>query len=157
MNILFLSPENSCRSIMAEALCKFMSPGGLEIDSAGSRPSGIIHPKALITLNKNGLPTDNLCSKSWDKLRMKPDVVIALCLESSENACPIFWENPMRTQWDIPDPTQIEGDEEAVDAAFDDTFTLLKRHISLLVALPLLDLQATPSKLENMLIRIAAL
>ena len=50
MNILFLCVANSARSQMAEGLAKSMLGQGHNIQSAGSIPSGEVHPNAVIAM-----------------------------------------------------------------------------------------------------------
>ena len=69
MNILFLCTGNSCRSIIAEALLKSVAPAGMTAQSAGSKPAGYVHPRALAALQKAGISIGGFHSKSWDNYR----------------------------------------------------------------------------------------
>ena len=55
MDVLFACVENSCRSQIAEALAKKISPDKFDFYSAGSKPSGIINPMAIKLLNSQGV------------------------------------------------------------------------------------------------------
>ena len=134
MNFLFLCTGNSCRSIMAEALLKSMAPNGISVQSAGSRPVGYVHPKALAVIREAGLPTEGLSSKSWDNLAGKPDIVITLCSDAAGEACPVYFGKVVRCHWGLPDPAKAEGDEASVAAAFANTFAELRSRIMQLVA-----------------------
>ena len=130
MNVLFLCTGNSCRSIIAEALFNYMAPSGLSAQSAGSNPTGIVNQRALLTLRNAGIDTQNLHSKSWDNLKVKPDVVITLCADAAGEACPVFLDSAMRLHWGMPDPAKVNGDESTIGSAFDKTFNMLKKRIS---------------------------
>ena len=71
MNILFLCVGNSARSQMAEGLAKVIL--GLEhsIESAGSIPSGKVHPNAIWAMNEIGIDISNQTSKSIENLDKK--------------------------------------------------------------------------------------
>ena len=76
MNILFLCTGNSCRSILAEATFNTLAPAGWSAQSAGSRPTGAVHPRSLALLTREGIATTGLHSKSWDALPVIPDIVV---------------------------------------------------------------------------------
>ncbi len=157
MNILFLCAENSCRSIMAEALFRAAAPAGVSVQSAGSRPLGIVHPRALEALNEAGIATDGLYSKSWDNLPEKPDAAVALCADIAGEACPLYFGKVARSHWAMPDPALTRGGEKIVRAAFSQTVAVLQRRINTLAEL----LEAEPamdaSRLQAVLDSIAAL
>jgi arsenate reductase len=50
--ILFVCIENSNRSQMAQAFAKIHGGDKVEAFSAGSRPSGIVNPKAIDAMKK---------------------------------------------------------------------------------------------------------
>ncbi len=68
MNVLFLCTGNSCRSILGEAIFNHLAPPGWKALSAGSRPTGQVHPRSLALLAREGLSTEGYHSKSWDAL-----------------------------------------------------------------------------------------
>lgn len=156
MNILFLCTGNSCRSIIAEALFRSMAPAGVTAQSAGSKPAGYVHPRALEALAEAGVSTEGLASKSWDDLPEKPSVVITLCADAAGEACPVYFGSVIRSHWGMPDPAKVQGDEATIRAAFDETLSVLRRRITALVhalaAQPGIDANA----LKNILDGIAA-
>ena len=141
MNILFLCTGNSCRSIIAEALFRSMAPAGFTAQSAGSKPAGYVHPRALEALAEAGIATQGLESKSWDNLPQPPAVVITLCAGAAGEACPLYLGNVVRSHWGMPDPAGVQGDEATIKAAFAETVAVLRRRISALVQ----QLEANPS------------
>lgn len=66
MKVLFLCTGNSCRSILAEATFNHLAPAGWSAMSAGSHPTGEIHPRSLALLAREGIPTAGCRSKSWE-------------------------------------------------------------------------------------------
>lgn len=141
MNILFLCTGNSCRSIIAEALFRAMAPVGFTAQSAGSKPAGYVHPRALEALAEAGIATQGLASKSWDNLSQKPAVVITLCAGAAGEACPLYFGNVLRSHWGMPDPAGVQGDEPTIRAAFAETVAVLRGRITALVQ----QLKANPS------------
>ena len=133
MNILFLCTGNSCRSIIAEALFRSMAPAGASAQSAGSKPAGYVHPRALAALAEAGISTQGLASKSWDTLPQKPTVVITLCAGAAGAACPVYFGNVVRSHWGMPDPAGVQGDEATIRAAFAETLAVLRRRVGALV------------------------
>ena len=79
LNILVLCTGNSCRSILGEALINTLGKGRVKAYSAGSFPVGKVNPKALATLQRHGIATEGLTSKSWDEFSGQPiDIVITV-------------------------------------------------------------------------------
>jgi arsenate reductase len=70
MNVLFLCTGNSCRSILGEAIFNHLAPAGWKAMSAGSHPTGTVHPRSLALLAGLGIPTAGCHSKSWDELAL---------------------------------------------------------------------------------------
>jgi arsenate reductase len=91
MNILFLCVANSARSQMAEGLAKSMFGKEHNIQSAGSIPSGEVHPNAIIAMDDIGIDIRDQYSKSTDDLDKdfidNLDYAITLC---AEEVCPVL-------------------------------------------------------------------
>src|SRR3546814_1335060 len=83
MNVLFLCTGNSCRSILAEATFNPLAPTDWSAMSAGSHPTGQVHPRSLTLLAREGISTDGYFSKSWDNLPHTPDVVVTVCASAA--------------------------------------------------------------------------
>ena len=157
MNILFLCTGNSCRSILAEAtfnhLAKSASHNNLLAMSAGSQPTGNVHPRSLALLAQQGISTEGMVSKSWDNLPATPDVVITVCASAAGETCPAYLCNVMRTHWGVSDPAHATGTDAQIDAAFMDAYQILRRRIEAFLALDLaalsLDKTAFKSALDN--------
>lgn len=152
-SVLFLCTGNSARSIMAEALLNHRGNGRFQAFSAGSHPTGEVHPMALEILTRNHIPTVNLRSKSWEEFAT-PDaapmqVVITVCDRAAGEVCPIWPGHPMTTHWSTEDPAAVEGDE-ARARAFSRAFRELDARIKLLTSLRIeaLDRPALKRRLE---------
>ena len=65
--VLVLCTDNSCRSIMAEALINQLVKGQYEAVSAGSHPRGVVHPRSIETLRRHGIDPGQPRSKSWQE------------------------------------------------------------------------------------------
>lgn len=144
-NVLFLCTGNSARSIMAEAILNHRSGGVFTAYSAGSNPSGKVRPEALRQLERSGLSTDGLRSKSWDEFSAPnaPPMhfVFTVCDNAAREVCPIWPGHPMTAHWGIADPAAVTGTPEEIARAFHDAFTILDRRIGLFLALPLSTLE----------------
>lgn len=156
MNVLMLCTGNSCRSILAEATFNHLAPPGWRALSAGSRPTGTVHPRALALLAREGIGTEGLRSKSWDDLPAAPDVVITVCGNAAQDPCPL-WLGPSlpRAHWGVDDPAQATGSDAEIDAAFIAAYRILRARIEAFLALPLHTLRQDPATLQAALARIA--
>ena len=115
---------------MAEALINAIGNGRWQASSAGSRPAGYVHPKALDTLRRHGIDAGSPKSQSWDDFAHEPfDIVLTVCDSAAAESCPVFPGRALRIHWSIPDPAAVEGSEEEVDQAFEDAFSLLRQRI----------------------------
>lgn len=127
--VLVLCTGNSCRSIMAEALINALGGERYHAVSAGSRPTGTVHPEALAALARAGIPCPAPSSKSWDRFAGEPfALVITVCDHAAGEVCPYFAGSPRRLHWSIPDPAQATGPE--APAVFDAALRLLRQHIA---------------------------
>ena len=154
-NVLFLCTGNSARSIMAEAILNHRGRPNFTAFSAGSHPSGKVHPEALRILRNAGLPSDTLRSKAWDEFA-KPgaphlDFVFTVCDNAAKEVCPVWPGQPITAHWGVPDPAAVSGTPQQIERAFRDAFLILERRISLFLSLPLatLDTLAIQKELDR--------
>jgi arsenate reductase len=157
MNILFLCTGNSCRSILAEATFNHLAPAGWKAMSAGSQPTGMVHPRSLALLAREGISTERLHSKSWDHLPMTPDVLVTVCASAAGETCPVYLGPALRTHWGVDDPAHATGSDAEIDAAFMKAYRVLRARIEAFLALPLAELQYNPQQLKAELDRIGSL
>ena len=140
LRVLFLCTGNSARSILAEALLNALGNGRFAAHSAGSHPTGRVHPLALAALDEIGVPVHGPRSKSWDEFAAPGaspiDIVITVCDNAAGEVCPVWPGRPATAHWGLPDPAAVDGDEEKRRSAFLATALELKHRIEAMVALP---------------------
>jgi arsenate reductase (thioredoxin) len=154
MNILFLCTGNSCRSILAEATFNHLAPPGWQAMSAGSRPTGSVHPRSLALLAREGIAREGCRSKSWDSLPVAPDIVVTVCSGAAGEACPAYLAPALRAHWGVDDPAHVTGTDAEVDAAFLRAYRSLRARIEAFLALPLAELQGDRPRLAAELERV---
>jgi len=157
MNVLFLCTGNSCRSILGEATFNHLAPSGWMAMSAGSKPTGQVHPRSLALLAKEGISTEGCHSKTWDNLPVTPDVVITVCSNAAGEVCPAYLGNVLRTHWGVDDPAHATGTEEEIDTSFMNAYRILRTRIEAFLALPLDEMQKDRVRLKAELDRIGTL
>jgi len=105
-NILFVCVENSNRSQMAEAFAKIHGKGKMNVYSSGSRPSGIINPKAIAAMKEVGYDLTTHDSKSLDQIpQIKYDYAITM---GCGDECP-FIVAKHRDDWKLDDPKHMNA------------------------------------------------
>ena len=105
---LFVCVENSCRSQLAEAFARIHGGDDVEAYSAGSRPSGIVNPKAIESMREIGYDLSKHKSKSLDELPdVKWDFVATM---GCGDECP-FIRAARREDWRIPDPKDMSVED----------------------------------------------
>ncbi|WPN44630.1 arsenate reductase ArsC [Pseudomonas sp. P8_241] len=153
MKILFLCTANSCRSILCESMFNHLAPTEMQAYSAGSQPKGEVHPLSLKTLNMAGISTAGLYSKSSDvHVNLVPDFVITVCDKAAGEACPVFFGPATKAHWGLADPSEYQGTQEEIEAAFEATLEQIRTRIEAFLALPLKQLSAEQLKAELALI-----
>ncbi|HRQ56174.1 MAG TPA: arsenate reductase ArsC [Azoarcus taiwanensis] len=157
MNVLFLCTGNSCRSILGEATFNHLAPEGWRAVSAGSQPTGQVHPRSLALLEREGIATDRLHSKSWDDLPVTPDIVITVCASAAGETCPAYLGPVLRTHWGVDDPAHATGTDAEIDAAFVTAYRILRARIEAMLVLPLAELAEDRTRLKAELDRIGTL
>ena len=129
MNILFLCTGNSCRSILAEATFNALAPEGMHAISAGSQPTGEVHPRSIALLKSKGISTEGYYSKSWDNLPVAPDIVITVCSNAAGETCPAYLGNVVRAHWGVEDPAKVTGTDDKINASFENAYSTLRKRI----------------------------
>jgi protein-tyrosine-phosphatase len=154
--VLFLCTGNSCRSILAEATFNHLAPAGWRAMSAGSRPTGQVHPRSLALLRREGIATEGYHSKSWDDLPQTPDIVVTVCSNAAGETCPVYLGQVVRTHWGVDDPAHATGTDAEIDASFMRAYQTLRHRIEAFLALPLDSLLDDEARLKPALDRIGA-
>ena len=141
LNVLFLCTHNSARSVIAECVMNRLGMGRFKGYSAGSQPSGRIHPYALELLRKSNYDVSGLRSKSWEEFAApgapELDFVFTVCDNAANEVCPVWPGQPMSAHWGLPDPAAVEGTDPEKHYAFADTHRMLYQRISIFTNLPL--------------------
>jgi protein-tyrosine-phosphatase len=102
--ILFVCVENSCRSQMAEAFARLHGGDRIEAYSAGSRPSGAVHPRAIEFMRERGCDLSAQHSKGLTDI---PDVNYDFAITMGcGDECPAV-RAVLRLDWGIPDPKNL--------------------------------------------------
>ncbi len=106
--VLFVCVENSNRSQMAEAFARIQGAGNVEAHSAGSKPSGVINPKAIRSMAELGYDLAAHRSKSLDAIEgIEFEAVVTM---GCGDSCP--WVPAQRREdWQLPDPKYLDGDD----------------------------------------------
>ncbi len=123
--------------------------------SAGSKPTGYVHPRSLALLAKEGIATEGYFSKSWDSLPVTPDIVITVCGSAAGETCPAYLGPVIRTHWGVEDPAHVTGTEEEIEAAFYKAYKTLRARIEAFLALPIEQLKNDSAALKAEMDKIA--
>ncbi|MCI5142497.1 MAG: arsenate reductase ArsC [Candidatus Electrothrix sp. ATG1] len=103
--VLFVCVENACRSQMAEAFARLHGQDCLEVASAGSRPSGKVNEKAILSMNAVGYDLSQHVSQAVDDLpATQYDLVVTM---GCGDTCPSV-AAAQRQDWKIPDPKDMD-------------------------------------------------
>ena len=115
--VLFLCTGNSCRSQMAEAIVNDRLGNQWLAVSAGTKPAGYVHPKAIQVLAEWDILHQGE-SKLADQFRAWDfDLVVTVC-DSAAKECPIWLGQGKRLHHSFPDPAETIGTDEEILAAF---------------------------------------
>jgi arsenate reductase len=115
--VLFLCSGNSCRSQMAEALVNARLSANWRAFSAGTKPSGSVHPKAIQVLEEIGISHAGR-SKPADEFREHPfDLVVTVCDDANEE-CPLWLGKGKRAHLGFRDPAKASGSEQEILGVF---------------------------------------
>jgi arsenate reductase len=150
MNILVLCTGNSARSILLESELNTASQGRITAFSAGSNPSGNVHPQSIKLLTALGHDISKARSKSWDEFERPDapvmDAVITVCGSAAAEQCPYWPGTPLRSHWGVEDPAA--ANQPDWPEAFDTAYAILSRRAAALIALPFETMDAKTLKSE---------
>ena len=138
--VLFLCTGNSSRSLIAEALLNYLGKGRFVAYSAGSYPTGRVHPLAVTMVEEMELPSAHMRSKFWQEFAGPAaptlDFVFSVCDAAAGETCPQWPGQPMSAHWGIDDPATRVGSDESRRRRFEQATLQLKRRIELFLSLP---------------------
>jgi arsenate reductase len=117
--VLILCTGNSCRSQMAEGLINARLTPQFEARSAGTKPSGYVHPKAIQVMAELDIDLSRNGSKNADEFRGEYfDYVITVCDSAQEN-CPVWLDRAgLKTHIGFDDPAEATGTDEEITTEF---------------------------------------
>jgi arsenate reductase len=116
--VLILCTGNSCRSHMAEGILRHAAGDLLDVQSAGSKPAGYVHPNAIEVLEEIGIDISTHQSKHMnDFLDRDVETVITVC-GNADQACPMFPGQLNRHHWGFDDPAHAKGTDDEVMNVF---------------------------------------
>jgi arsenate reductase len=116
--VLILCTGNSCRSHIAEGILREAVGDLLDVRSAGSKPAGYVHPKAIEVMKEIGIDISGHRSKHLDEfLGEDVETVITVC-GNADQACPMFPGQVNRHHWGFDDPAHATGTVEEQFAVF---------------------------------------
>jgi len=115
--VLFLCTGNSCRSQMAEAIVNAHLSENWQAFSAGTKPSGYVHPFALKVLAEIGIQHEGNSKHIRDLTEYNFDLVITVCDDAAQN-CPTWLGKGIRLHRGFDDPANATGADEEIASVF---------------------------------------
>jgi arsenate reductase len=116
--ILILCTGNSCRSHLAEGILRAAAGDLLDVQSAGSKPAGYVHPLAIQVMQEIGIDISKHHSKHMNEFLQQPvETVVTVC-GNADQACPMFPGQLNRHHWGFEDPAHATGTDEEKLAVF---------------------------------------
>ncbi|MBI5426297.1 MAG: arsenate reductase ArsC [Opitutae bacterium] len=117
-NVLILCTGNSCRSHMAEGVLRAAAGDVVAVHSAGSKPAGYVHPKAIEVMREIGIDLSAHTSKHMKEFMHTPITTVITVCGVADQACPIFPGQVNRHHWRFDDPAHATGTDAEVLAEF---------------------------------------
>jgi arsenate reductase (thioredoxin) len=103
---------------MAEGILRAAAGNLIEVHSAGSKPAGYVHPKAIQVLQEIGIDISRHTSKHMNEfLNRQITTVITVC-GHADQACPVFPGQVNRHHWGFDDPAHATGTDDEIIAEF---------------------------------------
>ncbi|GAB4526747.1 MAG: arsenate reductase ArsC [Anaerolineales bacterium] len=115
--VLFLCTGNSCRSQIAEAIVNARLGTRWQAFSAGTQPTGSVHPFARQVLAEIGIQHNGRSKSANEFQNVAFDLVVTVCDEASET-CPVWLGTGRRVHSGFPDPAKATGNTEEILQAF---------------------------------------
>lgn len=116
--LLILCTGNSCRSHLAEGLLRGAAGDLFDVQSAGSKPAGYVHPLAISVMAEIGIDISRHTSKPMTQFLGQPvETVITVC-GNADQVCPVYPGQMNRHHWPFDDPAHATGTETEKLAVF---------------------------------------
>lgn len=110
-SVLFLCTGNSCRSQIAEAIVNAEIHDDWIAFSAGTKPTGHIHPLALEVLEEIGIHHQGYSKDTSEFIKEQFDLVVTVCDSAAED-CPVWLKSGQQIHLAFPDPAAYIGSPE---------------------------------------------
>ncbi|MBE2215187.1 MAG: arsenate reductase ArsC [Opitutaceae bacterium] len=117
-SVLILCTGNSCRSHMAEGILRAAAGDLVDVFSAGSKPAGFVHPKAIAVLAEIGIDISAHTSKHMNEFLTRPITTVITVCGRADQLCPVYPGQAYRHHWGFDDPAHAIGSEEEILAEF---------------------------------------
>jgi arsenate reductase len=129
LRIIVICTGNSCRSQIAEGWFKHLAQDDILVVSAGSDPTGYVHPIAIEVMREVGIDlSENLSKPISQFLTQEFEFVITVCDEAAET-CPVFPGPGERIHWSLEDPAKFKGTDDEMLGVFRTTRDLIRQRI----------------------------
>lgn len=112
--VLILCIGNSCRSQIAEGLLRAAAGDLVEVRSAGSKPAGVVHPRAIEVMKEIGIDLAGHRSKHVSEFFEQPVATVITVCGDADDACPMFPGKPVHHHWGFTDPGHAKGTDEEI-------------------------------------------
>ena len=116
--VLVLCTGNSCRSHLAEGILRRAAGDLIEVASAGSNPSGQVHPMAIQVMQEIGIDISAHRSKHMSEFLTRSVATVITVCGNADQACPMFPGQLNRHHWPFDDPAHATGNDEERLAVF---------------------------------------
>jgi arsenate reductase len=110
--VLFLCTGNSCRSQIAEAIVNEKLGEIWQAFSAGTKPTGYVHPLATQVLQEIGVNQTGKSKNISQYIDQDFDLVVTVC-DSAQEDCPLWLRVNPQVHLAFEDPADFDGDEQA--------------------------------------------
>jgi len=109
--VLILCTGNSCRSHLAEGILRAAAGDLLNVQSAGSKPAGFVHPLAIKAMAEIGIDISHHRSKHLNEFLNQPVQTVFTVCGNADQVCPVFPGQVERHHWPFDDPAHAPGNE----------------------------------------------
>jgi arsenate reductase len=116
--VLILCTGNSCRSHIAEGILRGAAGDLLDVQSAGSKPAGHVHPLAIKVMAEIGIDISGHASKSMSEFLYRQVTTVITVCGNADQACPMFPGQVNRHHWGFEDPAHAQGNEQEILMVF---------------------------------------
>jgi arsenate reductase len=116
--ILILCTGNSCRSQMAEGILRHFAGDLFDVQSAGSKPAGYVHPMAIEVMKEIGIDISHQTSKHMNEFLGRQVTTVVTVCGNADQACPMFPGQMNRHHWGFDDPAHAAGTDEEKRSVF---------------------------------------